>query len=135
MMRPRAAGFVVSKLSIPRARGRTGPEDDLTACTLTVARVQVIVAGKVLEREAAKTPVGEQTLPLDEDTVTALRKLQRKDRMAAGEVYRPASHGGYVGADEIGAGYSTQRPHGAFYRLVESAGLRRITFYHARHPC
>lgn len=36
---------------------------DLTACTLTVARVQVIVAGKVLERETAKTPAGERTLP------------------------------------------------------------------------
>jgi integrase len=38
-----------------------------------------------------------------------------------------------VAADEIGAGYSTQRLRGAFYRLVECAGLRRITFYHARH--
>ena len=109
---------------------------DLTACTLTVARVQVIVAGKVLERETAKTPAGERTLPLDEGTVKALRelrKLQRKERMGAGEAYRPGSHGGYVAADEIGAGYSTQRLRGAFYRLVESAGLRRITFYHARH--
>ena len=109
---------------------------DLTACTLTVACLQVIVTGKVLERETAKTPVGERTLPLDEGTVNALRelrKLQRKERMAAGEAYRPGSHGGYVAADEIGAGYSTQRLRGAFYRLVESAGLRRITFYHARH--
>lgn len=109
---------------------------DLTAGTLTVARVQVIVAGKVLERETAKTPAGERTLPLDEGTVKALRelrKLQRKERMAAGEAYRPGSHGGYVAADEIGAGYSTQRLRGTFYRLVESAGLRRITFYHARH--
>ena len=109
---------------------------DLTACTLTVARVQVIAAGKVLERETAKTPAGERTLPLDEGTVKALRelrKLQRKERMGAGEAYRPGSHGGYVAADEIGAGYSTQRLGGAFYRLVESAGLRRITFYHARH--
>ena len=109
---------------------------DLTARTLTVARVQVIVAGKVLERETAKTPAGERTLPLDEGTVKALRelrKLQRKERMAAGEAYRPGSHGGYVAADEIGAGYSTQRLRGTFYRLVASAGLRRITFYHARH--
>ncbi len=64
---------------------------DLTACTLTVARVQVIVAGKVLERETAKTPpAGERTLPLDEGTVKALRelrKLQRKERMGAGEAY------------------------------------------------
>ena len=60
---------------------------DLTAGTLTVARVQVIVAGKVLERETAKTPAGERTLPLDEGTVDALRglrKLRRKERMAAG---------------------------------------------------
>ena len=96
----------------------------------------MIVAGKVLERETAKTPAGERTRPLDEGTVNALRelrKLQRKERMAVGEAHRPGSHGGYVAADEIGAGYSTQRLRGTFYRLVESAGLRRITFYHARH--
>ncbi len=90
----------------------------------------------MLERETAKTPAGERTLPLDEGTVKALRELrtlQRKERMAAGEAYRPGSHGGYVAADEIGAGYTTQRLRGAFYRLVESAALRRITFYHARH--
>ncbi len=82
------------------------------------------------------TDATQRTLPLDEGTVNALRelrKLQRKERMAAGEAYRPGSHGGYVAADEIGAGYSTQRLRGTFYRLVESAGLRRITFYHARH--
>ena len=109
---------------------------DLTARTLTVARVQVIVAGKVLERETAKTPAGERTLPLDEGTVKALRELralQRKERMAAGDAYRLGSHGGYVAAGAIGTGYTTQRPRGTFYRLVESAGLRRITFYHARH--
>jgi integrase len=69
----------------------------------------------VLQRETAKTPTGERTLPLDKGTD------------------RPGSHGGYVAADEIGAGYSTQRLRGTFYRLVESGGLRRITFYHARH--
>jgi integrase len=37
--------------------------EDLAAGTLTVARVQVIVAGKVIERETAKTPAGERTLP------------------------------------------------------------------------
>lgn len=40
---------------------------------LTVARVQVIVAGQVIERETAMTPAGERTLPLDAGTVRALR--------------------------------------------------------------
>jgi hypothetical protein len=40
--------------------------------SFTAARVQVIVAGKVLERETAKTPAGERTLPLDDGTVNAL---------------------------------------------------------------
>ncbi len=48
---------------------------DLAAGTLTVARIQVIVAGKVIERETAKTPAGERTLPLGEGTVAALREL------------------------------------------------------------
>jgi integrase len=109
---------------------------DLKAGTLTIARVQVIVAGKVIERETAKTPAGERTLPLDEGTVSALRelhRLQRRERLAAGEAYQRGSHGGYVAADEIGSGYSTQRLRGTFYRMVASAGLRKITFYHARH--
>jgi integrase len=38
-----------------------------------------------------------------------------------------------VTADETGSGYSTQRLRSTFYRLVTSAGLRKITFYHARH--
>ena len=40
------------------------------------------------------------------------------------------------GANAENAGTTTLAdlaPRGAFYRLVESAGLRRITFYHARH--
>jgi DNA methylase/Phage integrase family len=108
--------------------------DDGT-CWLNLTRVQVIVAGKVIERETAKTPAGERTLLLD-GTVRALRelrRLQRKERLAAGQACQQGSHGGYVAADETGAGYSTQRLRGTFYRLVASAGLRKITFYHARH--
>jgi len=110
---------------------------DLDAGTLTVARVQVMVAGKVIERETARTPAGERTLPLlDEGTVTALRRLhrtQQKERLAAGEAYQLGSHGGYVAADELGGGYTTQRLRKTFYRLVAAAGLRKITFHHARH--
>lgn len=109
---------------------------DLKAGTLTVARVQVIVAGKVIERETAKTPAGERTLPLDEGTVKALRKLhstQQKERLAAGEAYQVGSHGGYVAADELGDGYTTPRLRTIFYRLVEATGVRKITFHHARH--
>jgi integrase len=55
----------VWRLSLPALR----PEEvaglgwdpvDLAAGTLTVARVQVIVAGQVIERETAKTPAGER---------------------------------------------------------------------------
>jgi integrase len=109
---------------------------DLDAGTLTAARVQVMVAGKVIERETAKTPAGERTLPLDEGTVTALRKLhrtQQKERLAVGEAYQLGSHGGYVAADELGGRYTTQRLRKTFYRLVQAAGLRKITFHHARH--
>jgi integrase len=109
---------------------------DLAAGTLTVARVQVMVAGKVIEPETAKTPAGERTLPLDACTVTALRRLhrtQQKERLAAGEAYQLGSHGGYVAADELGGGYTTQRLRKTFYRLVAAAGLRMITFHHARH--
>jgi integrase len=109
---------------------------DLTTGTVTVARVRVMVAGQVIERETAKTPAGERTLPLDPGTIAALRELRRRqatERLAAGPGYEPGSHGGYVAADELGAGYTTQRLRHTFRRVTESAGVRRVTFHHARH--
>ena len=49
---------------------------------------------------------------------TALRKLhrtQQKERLTEGEAHQLGSHGGYVAADELGGGYTTQRLRKTFY--------------------
>lgn len=109
---------------------------DLDKALLTVAQVRVTVAGKMLERETAKTEAGERTLPLDPGTVAALTELhawQAAERLAAGPAYETASDGGYVAADEIGHPYNQQRLRKTFRRVIDAANLRPITFHHARH--
>lgn len=109
---------------------------DLDAALLAVERVRVMVAGKMLERETAKTRAGERTLPLDPGTVAALRDLhtrQAAERLAAGPAYEVSPHGGFVAADEIGHGYTQQRLRATFRRLAVAAGLPPMTFHHARH--
>lgn len=106
--------------------------------SVTIARVRTMTAGKIYERETAKTPAGERTLPLDDGTSRALRELhtrQAAERLAAGEAYRLGSHGGYVCCDELGEPFTTQRLRKTFYRIVDGAKLRRIALYHARHSC
>jgi integrase len=46
---------------------------------------------------------------------------------------RLGSHGGHVAADELGGGHTTPQLRTIFYRLGEAAGVRKITFHHARH--
>jgi integrase len=109
---------------------------DLQEATLTITRVRVMVAGKMLDRETAKTPAGERTLPLDPGTVAALRELharQAAERLAAGPAYETTDHGGYVAADEIGHPFNQQRLRNTFRRAVTAASVPLITFHHARH--
>jgi integrase len=88
------------------------------------------------KRDTARTAAGERTLPLDPGTAAALRELrarQAADRLGAGPAYEPADHGGYVAADELGHGYTTQQLRNTFRRVVGAGDLRPITFHHARH--
>jgi len=61
-----------------------------------------MVDGRVVTKDAPKSERSARTLPLDDAlaaALTALRKRQAAERLAAGEAY---SASGYVVADELG---------------------------------
>ena len=110
---------------------------DLAAGTLRVERARTLAGGRPVEK-ATKTVSSVRTLPLDADTVSALRELRKRqaaERLAAGPGYESGSHGGYVLADETGRPWDVRRLRKAFHRIVARAGLREIHLYNARHSC
>lgn len=105
---------------------------DLTARTLTVRQARVL-AGYVVRVEKPKSSNGERTLPLDDAltaALTALRKRQRGERLAAGPAYEGS---GYVAADELGRPVHPEWYTGEFRRVTARAGVRRIRLHESRH--
>jgi integrase len=75
---------------------------DLGGRTLTISTVRVVVAGKVVTKNAPKSERSARTLPLDNALTAARRELrtrQAAEKLAAGETYAPS---GYVVCDELG---------------------------------
>ena len=93
--------------------------------------------------EEPKSRNGKRTLPLDAELVaalTALRKRQLDESMAAGPVYRSGlgelgwyQGGEYVVTDEAGTPVHPEWYSDEFGRLLRRAGLRRITLHDSRH--
>jgi len=106
---------------------------NLTARTLTIATVRVVVDGQVIVKDAPKSERSARTLPLDDALVTAgttLHKRQAAEKLAAGEAYRSS---GYVVCDELGEAVNPEWLSDEFGRVRERAGVRRITLHEARH--
>jgi integrase len=106
---------------------------DLGARTLTISIVRVVVDGKVITKSAPKSERSARTLPLDADlaaALTALRKAQAAERLAAGEAYRAS---GYVAVDELGEAVNPEWLSDEFERLVRRAGVPRLTLHGCRH--
>jgi integrase len=63
--------------------------------------------------------------------------LHARNMLIAAGLWRCSGGGERVGADrggpDVGGRYTTQRLRKTFYRLVQAAGLRKITFHHVRH--
>lgn len=108
---------------------------DLEARTVTINWVRTLVDGRVIEK-APKTDAGERPLPLPSAPALALKSLkarQAAEKLAAGvEAY---GKGNYVLCDEVGEPWKTDQLRRRFYKLVEAAGVRRVTLYDARHAC
>jgi integrase len=105
---------------------------DLDAGTLTVAPTRVVVGGKPVD-EDGKSESGRRTISLDSDTIDALRAhvtTLDEEKKAWGPSY--PDHGKlfcYEDGRRLHPDTITRR----FNRLVDRAGLRRITLHGVRH--
>jgi integrase len=81
------------------------------------------------------SPTGKRTLPLPAPVRKALRtarKLQQQEAATAGTAY---THSGYVLVDELGRPWKTDKLRREAYKLMDTAGVRKVRLYDARHAC
>jgi len=111
---------------------------DLHAETVSISNARTLVwterGGVIVEKEP-KTDAGHRTLPLPWPVTEALRTAkanQAADRIAAAEAYDSS---GYVLVDELGRPFKTDQLRRAAYRRMNTAGVRKVRLYDARHAC
>lgn len=113
------------------------------AGTIAIGRTRTIVYDRTLPKgernkvveKATKSEAGTRTLPLPAPVLAALRAFkaqQARERLAAGPGYE---HSGYVLVDELGRPWKTDKLRREAYKLMESAGVRKVRLYEARHAC
>ncbi|MBN1172708.1 MAG: site-specific integrase [Micromonosporaceae bacterium] len=113
---------------------------DLVEKTLTVTIERVVSNGVVYEDEP-KSERGKRTLPLDDDLVTALRALRKRqaaERLRAGTAYTsacPDCGEAHVVVDELGDPIHPEGYSDRFEALVKRSGLPVIRLHGARHTC
>jgi integrase len=116
---------------------------DLLAKTLTVSQARVLVDYKV-RIEPPKSRNGKRTLPLDDELVSALtdlRKRQARESETAGHFYRAdledldwyTAGDEYVATDELGIPLHPEAYSDEFTRLLRRAGLPKIRLHDSRH--
>ncbi|WP_088289823.1 tyrosine recombinase XerC [Kineosporia sp. A_224] len=102
--------------------------------TLRVTTTRTIVEGRVVTKDP-KSAAGRRTLPLPDVATAALRRFrqtQAAERLAAGPAYDAS---GFVLVDELGQPFKTDQLRRRLYRLMETAGVRKVRPYDARHAC
>ncbi|MGY1499180.1 site-specific integrase [Streptomyces sp. QTS52] len=107
---------------------------DLEAGTVSVEETRTLVAGVVVEKDT-KSASGERILPLPVIVLAALkvfRARQARERLAAGNGYESS---GRVVVDELGAAVKTDWLRRRAYERMESANVRKVRLYDARHAC
>lgn len=107
---------------------------DLHAGTIAIETTRTLVAGEVVEK-AAKSDAGQRRLPLPDIVLTALkafRKRQAAEQLAAGEGWWAS---GRVACDEIGREVKTDWLRRRAYKAMETAEVRKVRLYDARHAC
>ena len=116
---------------------------DLKAKPLTVRQARVHVNYKV-RIEEPKSDNGKRTLPLDDDLVTALtelRKRQAHESEDAGAAYGAGradldwytEEDKYVVTDELGTPLHPESYSDEFTRMLKRAGLPKIRLHDSRH--
>lgn len=116
---------------------------DLRVKTLTVTQARVLVDYKV-RIEPPKSRNGKRTLPLDDELVSALtelRKRQARESATAGHAYRAGledldwytAGDEYVVTDDLGIPLHPEAYSDEFTRLLKRAGLPKIRLHDSRH--
>jgi integrase len=116
---------------------------DLKAKTLTVNQA-LVIADLMVRVEEPKSRNGKRTLPLDDELVSALtelRKRQARDSQDAGSAYRAGlgrlgwyiAGDEYVVTDELGLPVHPEWYSDEFARLLKRASLRKIRLHDSRH--
>lgn len=109
---------------------------DLDAGTLRVANTRTLVMTDEGMRDVEKGPKttsGKRSLPLPAQVTAALRTfkaLQARERLTAGPPYEAS---GYVLVDELGGPQRTDWLRRQAYKLMATAGVRKVRLYDARH--
>lgn len=125
------------------ALGLRWSDIDLRAKTLTVSQARVLVDYKV-RIEPPKSRNGKRTLPLDDELVSALtdlRKRQARESETAGHFYRAGledlgwdtAGDEYVVTDQLGIPLHPEAYSDEFTRLLGRAGLPKIRLHDSRH--
>ncbi|MEU0660277.1 tyrosine-type recombinase/integrase [Streptomyces lavendulocolor] len=107
---------------------------DLEAGTLKVETTRTLVAGVVVEKDA-KSGAGERGLPLPEIVWKALRAFRRRqiaEQLEAGSGWHAS---GRVACDELGRAVKTDWLRRRAYKAMETAEVRKVRLYDARHAC
>lgn len=116
---------------------------DLRAKTLSVSQARVLVDYKV-RIEPPKSRNGKRTLPFDDELVSALtelRKRQTRESETAGHFYRAGledldwytAGDEYVVTDQLGIPLHPEAYSDEFTRLLRRAGLPKIRLHDSRH--
>ncbi|HEY9409917.1 MAG TPA: site-specific integrase [Jiangellaceae bacterium] len=107
---------------------------DLEAGTLKVETTRTLVAGVVVEKDA-KSGAGERGLPLPTIVLKALRAFRRRqiaEQLEAGAGWHAS---GRVACDELGRAVKTDWLRRRAYKAMETAKVRKVRLYDARHAC
>lgn len=107
---------------------------DLRAGTLSVETTRTLVEGVVIEKDA-KSDAGERKLPLPTVVLAALKAFRRRqaaEQLKAGDGYEGS---GRVVVDELGRAVKTDWLRRRAYERMQSAAVRKVRLYDARHAC
>ena len=103
----------------------------------TVTEAKIDGRNVLIQSDRAKTKSSLRTLPLTKDIkekLLALKETQAENMRVCKDCYNKKYHG-YIFVDPMGNLYKPSRITGAFPKILEKHGLRKIRFHDLRHSC
>lgn len=103
----------------------------------TVTEAKIDGRKVLIQSDRAKTKSSLRTLPLTKDIkekLLALKETQAENMRVCKDCYNK-KYRGYIFVDPMGNLYKPSRITGAFPKILEKHGLRKIRFHDLRHSC